>query len=316
MTGESMQQSEQVQFQDQVAALGFVQLPIAVLRDSRVSDGALATYASLMVYARQDQRCWPGMERLGMDRGLTRRSISSHLSELKKAKLIATERRPGTSQVYWIIPMWTAYGKADAPHRFTDEAIEVCGLDEEGRIPRRSDVKVSKVVAPAPPPAMGDVATALASAQQRTEDARVERGKKQIKRQAARPKRPKPTKPEKSDALTPYRLGNHWVRLYNDKWPDLPSPIWGGAEGAIAKKMIAAYPELVLSVCERVIAHWEDYARRWSLDGQPTIRIVWGYRETLFAEAVQGKAPGGPKNEAMRADEFAADGEALEKPGW
>lgn len=310
-----MQQSEQVRFVDQISALGFVQLPVAVLRDSRLSDGALITYSTLLVYARQDQKCWPGLGRLATDRGLCSRSISAHISELKKVRLITTTRRPGTSQVYWVIPMWNVYGQEDAPHRFTEEALGYCNLDDEGRIPRRKDVKASKDVPEKPPVPMADVALGMAAATQRTEERRVARGKKSVERQAAKVDT-KAAKVERDTGLTPHKLESHWVELYTAKWPKLPKPEWGPADRRTARNIVVAYPELALEVCERVIEHWNECARRWNLDGVPSIRLVWGYRETLFAEAAQGLPPGGPKSEAMRADEFDADGEHLGKTGW
>jgi hypothetical protein len=309
-------QPERARFQDQVASLGFVQIPVVVLRDSRLSAGAILTYATLLMYARQDQKCWPGTERLGMDRGVSRRSITNHLSELKGVMLISTERRPGTSQVYWIMPMWTVYGQEDAHHRFTEETLKVCNLNPEGKIPRNTDVKVSKAVKAAPPVSMGDVATGLAVANKRTEERRVERGKKTASSQAAKVDK-KLIAVEKETSITPFSVKRRWAELYREKWPNRPEPVWSASEAGVVTKLLKAYEaELVMKVCERVIVDWEECAKRWNLDGVPTIKLVWGFRETLFAEVAEGKAAGGQKSESMRADEFAADGEALDTTGW
>jgi len=309
--------TEQVQFVDQVSALGFVQLPVAVLRDSRLSDGALRTYATLVSFARQEQRCWPGLDRIARDRGKSPRRITAHLQELRRVGLVSTTRRVGTSQVYWIIPMWNVYGRADEPHRFTEEAIAVCSLDDDGRIPKRKDVKVSKEVPSEPPPPvdMGTVALVVGAASQRTEEARAARGAKEATRQAAKADK-RAAKVERETGLTGEKFRLRWMELYREKWPNLPMPTWGKAERSLAKRIVTNYPELALEVCERVIEYWEDYARRWSLDGVPTIKLVWGYREGLFAEAAQGLPPGGSKGEALRADEFQDDGGSLGKVGW
>ena len=63
---------------------GFTQLPRYVLRDKRLSFGARLTYAVLLSYAWQEERCFPGQKRMAQDLGTSDRSIRTFLKELKR----------------------------------------------------------------------------------------------------------------------------------------------------------------------------------------------------------------------------------------
>jgi len=71
-----------VEFQDadDFSLGGFVQVPVALLEDSNLGDGAILTYA---VIADQGTRC-PSQEDMAVERGIRRPAFSSHVSELVK----------------------------------------------------------------------------------------------------------------------------------------------------------------------------------------------------------------------------------------
>ncbi len=63
-------------------------------------------------HARQAGSCFPGQERLSQERGVTERSVRSHLKELTERSLITVERRGRSrTNLYWLEPLEEVYGK-------------------------------------------------------------------------------------------------------------------------------------------------------------------------------------------------------------
>src|SRR2546421_12121363 len=78
---------------DVLTAKGFTQVPNHVLVSNRLSPGAKLTYAMLLKYAWQNDRCFPGQQRLANDMGVTDRSVRTYLQELEAQKFVAIKRR-------------------------------------------------------------------------------------------------------------------------------------------------------------------------------------------------------------------------------
>lgn len=94
-----------VRFLSDAEQAGFVQVPNVVLL-SGLSDGAKLTYAMLVHHARQDETCWPGLERLGAMRGKSERQIRTQITELKKSGLVAVTRKgQGRPNTYRLVPL-------------------------------------------------------------------------------------------------------------------------------------------------------------------------------------------------------------------
>ena len=83
---------------------GFTQIPNYVLRDEQLSFGARLTYAMLLSYAWQAGSCFPGQGRLAQDLGVSRRSASAFLRELRGANYVDWKRRGlGKTNIYRIL---------------------------------------------------------------------------------------------------------------------------------------------------------------------------------------------------------------------
>jgi Helix-turn-helix domain len=78
---------------DVLTAKGFTQVPNHVLVSDRLSPGAKLAYAMLLKYAWQNDRCFPGQQRLANDMGVTDRSVRTYLQELEKQKFITIKQR-------------------------------------------------------------------------------------------------------------------------------------------------------------------------------------------------------------------------------
>ena len=90
-------------FRNPNLAHGFTQVPNIVLRDGTLSPNAVRLYVLLLAYAWQDKECFPGQERLAVDMGCKRITVTRALAELKKRHLITCDRRGlGKVNIYYI----------------------------------------------------------------------------------------------------------------------------------------------------------------------------------------------------------------------
>src|SRR5216684_2348503 len=78
---------------DVLTAKGFTQVPNHVLVSGKLSPGSKLAYAMLLKYAWQNDRCFPGQERLAKDMGVTDRSVRTYLQELQAQDFIAIKQR-------------------------------------------------------------------------------------------------------------------------------------------------------------------------------------------------------------------------------
>ena len=86
---------------DPVMEHGFTKVPNLLLRSSKLSNNAKIVYAKLLSYAWENQRCFPGQERMVEDIGTSQPTISRSLMELQKAGWLEIERRgQGKTNVY------------------------------------------------------------------------------------------------------------------------------------------------------------------------------------------------------------------------
>ena len=66
---------------DTLTARGYTQVPNAILEHAELTPGAKLTYATLLRYAWQQDRSFPGQVRLAKDVGAGERSIRTYLKE-------------------------------------------------------------------------------------------------------------------------------------------------------------------------------------------------------------------------------------------
>src|SRR5688572_29633378 len=78
---------------DPVEQGGFSMVPNFILKDPTLSLGAKVTYSMFLVYAWQNDYCFPGQETLAQDMGMSRSRVTEFVGQLQKAGLITIERR-------------------------------------------------------------------------------------------------------------------------------------------------------------------------------------------------------------------------------
>ena len=75
-------------------------IPLAILHHKTISSGAKLVYSKLLNYA------WVGgagnHKRLAADLGLSPRAVRNHVDELRKARLLRVQTRPGKPNVYTV----------------------------------------------------------------------------------------------------------------------------------------------------------------------------------------------------------------------
>lgn len=94
---------------------GWTGVPNFILESKELSLGAKLTYAMLLKYAREDDECFPGQDRLGDDIGTSRQSVNTYIKELRDASLVTIRRRgQGRSNIYIVhvkASFWGRNGK-------------------------------------------------------------------------------------------------------------------------------------------------------------------------------------------------------------
>jgi hypothetical protein len=125
-----------------------------VLRHPDLSKGAICHYGNLLLYARQDGKCWPGQERLADDMRVSVRQIHTYNKELEAAGLIETEERPlkdGINQTN----VYTITGLLDTacyqPSTRATDRKETSDRDRNRTSDEVEAVEVEAVFPPTPP---------------------------------------------------------------------------------------------------------------------------------------------------------------------
>lgn len=86
---------------DPISAGGFTQVPNFLLRDPTVSANAKVVYSMLLSYAWNNDKVFPGQERLAEEIGSTRSTVNRGIMELEKSGWLTIERRgQGKTNLY------------------------------------------------------------------------------------------------------------------------------------------------------------------------------------------------------------------------
>ena len=86
---------------DLVTLHGFTQVPNFILTNKDLSVGAKLYYAMLLKYARENDYCFPGQQRLANDMGSAERSVRTYQKELEDAGFLeVTQRGLGKTNLY------------------------------------------------------------------------------------------------------------------------------------------------------------------------------------------------------------------------
>ena len=124
---------------------GFVQLPKAVLYARNLSRDAKLLYAVLLGYAWQEQRCFPGYQRLCADLNASENAVRTWMRELEDAHLISQQRRgQGRTNLYLFHELSTATIEVQEHH--TIAAVEPQeAQDNEEAVHKEKEHKASGV---------------------------------------------------------------------------------------------------------------------------------------------------------------------------
>lgn len=86
---------------DPVSAGGFTQLPNCILNNKNLSFSAKVVYAKLLSYAWNNDRVFPGQDRMAEELGSTQQTVSRAIVELEKIGYLEIMRRGlGRTNIY------------------------------------------------------------------------------------------------------------------------------------------------------------------------------------------------------------------------
>ncbi len=95
------QQNIVLQGFDPISSGGFTQVPNVLLNDPKISANAKVVYAKLLSYAWNNDRVFPGQERMAKDIGLSQPTIARAVKELEDNEWLEIQRRgQGKTNVY------------------------------------------------------------------------------------------------------------------------------------------------------------------------------------------------------------------------
>ncbi len=95
------QQNIVLQGFDPISFGGFTQVPNVLLNDPKISANAKVVYAKLLSYAWNNDRVFPGQERMAKDIGLSQPTIARAIKELEDNEWLEIQRRgQGKTNVY------------------------------------------------------------------------------------------------------------------------------------------------------------------------------------------------------------------------
>ena len=75
-------------------------IPLAILHHKTISPGAKLVYSTLLNYARVGGA--GNHKRLAADLALSPRAVRNHVDELRKARLLGVQTRPGKPNIYTV----------------------------------------------------------------------------------------------------------------------------------------------------------------------------------------------------------------------
>jgi hypothetical protein len=78
----------------------FAQIPVWLLTNTELSDGAKVMFAYLKYRQGKDAACWPSYSAIAQDLGITERTAMNRAAELENAGYIERQRRPGRSNLF------------------------------------------------------------------------------------------------------------------------------------------------------------------------------------------------------------------------
>ncbi len=136
-------------------------LPDPIMYNTALSSSARLTYAALCRYAGKKTHCWPALDTLAGQIGVSRRQMCNIIDTLVDAKYIRKEARPGKSTRYWML--WhesfnqparqskksPAAPPAKSPKKIGDETD--CTPTHEADCTRRESFEKESIKRPAPP---------------------------------------------------------------------------------------------------------------------------------------------------------------------
>jgi hypothetical protein len=306
-------------FRDRIEGVGFVQLPLLVLMDSRLDPKGKVVYALLRHYARQGDVCWPGQGTLAADTGLSEKTVRGAVEALERVGLV-THVQVGNTKTnrYWLEPLRSVYGVTNSDE-LSPEAIKWCRIAVEGEETSEEE----------PPPSLIRIDTGarlatevISNAQARShasaEEKRAKRALSQASQSGARKATVKETRVIRN-GYKPAEVQQVWRRAWEDAFLKAPYTPWRAKELKQVGMLVEDYGvEAVKKVLDYIPRQWEKI-REW--DGVntppfPDLTFIVGFRSRIFPAVATGEVFWSTKKSASisrdeyvgRDDDDAEDG--------
>jgi hypothetical protein len=134
-----------IEFDDLVDQKGYTSIDNVLLTDGSISCGAKVTWQLFCHYARQDEKCWPGQERLAGQVGVDGTTLRRYIGELVNLGLVKTKRQGlGKPNLYRLFrPNSTGKSPEQYGHNTRSESVE---MPEKGNAVKETTESEDSVV--------------------------------------------------------------------------------------------------------------------------------------------------------------------------
>lgn len=265
----------------------------------------------ILQYGRSKRLPYPKVSLLASLTGKTQNTLRKYIASLREKGMLITKSRVGRSNYYDFTPLFdklVAIQESEEKIEEVDDSLEEIEQNisipyelkvknqvptvtpveealpendetrlhenEEGRLPKFGGAhrRIQKEQNKLKNTSLDSILEAALSFTSRCEKNNPKKGSKRL--QAFLNK-----SPEKYTSLDiEIVFAQHW----GAKWKSPPSR-FTMKELSLVKKLNEGYgPEVVAKVVEAMIVRWESLRREFSLNGYPSIPLLWGYRNSFF----------------------------------
>lgn len=265
-------------FYDKLKSSSYVITPMEIIeqypdlsKDAKFCYLYLLKYASISIANGHVENGIPlvflSRGQVGERMGVNRNTATRYLSELVEVGLIKITRR-GQGQVD-VIEVYTPKDIASTSgcsipraSSCTENRAQIYNIPNIQKTP--SDVAAE----PPPKPTLDEVKQAVKVIEER----------KATKKQVSE----KTVKVEKAEKLGTNKILKDFSMAVQNLLA-APAPLISGKERSLVKKLVEHYgEELTYKIFMWTVDNWFEFKRRKKLDGNPTVGLIWGYRECII----------------------------------
>lgn len=297
--------------QSEIEFLGFVQIPIPILYDSRLSYTEKFFWCLLKRYSRNSGSCFPSISKLAAGMGVSEKHVYELKDKLANCGLIKIRKRSGTRNEYEIVPMHIAYAKDQRGLMLNDNAIR--DLEQRGETWTIDAIMSMRESCESPiaekPVEIGAVGLKRKLEIDKEREAYEQNRKEKKGKQLFSSASPKGVKrvtggeiPHGESLAHPYGgIEDAWIDSIRETWPEAPALArkFNTTDWRIVKSFVkenggveGGGVEFVQGAISVIVKNWKSYSIRFNTRAEyPDMKSLARYANIWFTEIRGGRRP-------------------------